>query len=229
MKTLFVIALVLVAVPAFAQQPMINEVFASMTGTDNYEYIELCGPAGMSLNGYAVLVIEGQSTGWGFVDRIWKLDGYAIPADGLFAMTNDGMANQDYSLGGTVDRLENGTETVLLVYDLPASITTSTDVDTNNDGVEEISVGTIIDKVCLMLAPATDFCYYGAPSYGPDGTNFPAGIASCEDCSGDYVFMCFTITGCVDPYADSTPGLPNDCPASPIEENSWGTIKALYR
>jgi len=231
MKYLLTLAIVaLLAVPAFAQQDLvINEVFASMTGTDYDEYIELCGPADMPLDGYTVIVIEGQGNGWGYVDRIWPLDGYVIPADGFFAMTNDGMANQDYSIG-TSNSIENGTETILLVQDLPAGITTSTDVDTDDDGVEEISVGTIIDMVCIMDDPTTDFCYYGAPSYGPDGTYFPAGVARCEDCTGDYVFMCYNITGCVDPfYADITPGLPNDCPATPVEESTWGTIKALYR
>ncbi len=230
MKTLLVIALVLIAVPAFAQQQLtINEVFASMTGTDVDEYIELCGPADMSLDGYAVLVIEGEGSGWGFVDRIWPLDGYVMPADGLFAMTDDGMANQDYSIG-TSNTIENGTETVLLVYDLPAGITTATDVDTNDDGVEEVSVGTIIDMLGLMYHPDTDFIYYGAPVVGPDGTYFPAGAARCDDCTGEYVIMCYNITGCVDPfYADETPGLPNDCPASPVEDATWGVIKAIYR
>ena len=140
MRTLFVIALVLIAVPAFSQL-VINEAFISMTGTDYDEYIEICGPPDMSLDGYAVLVIEGQGSGWGYVDRIWPLDGYVMPADGFFAMTDDGVANQDYSIG-TSNTIENGTETILIVQDLPVDITTSTDVDTNDDGVEEISVGT---------------------------------------------------------------------------------------
>lgn len=229
MRTLFAVALVLIAVPAFAQTLVINEAFISMTGTDYDEYIELCGPPDMSLDGYAVIVIEGEGSGWGYVDRIWPLDGYVIPADGFFAMTNDGMANQDYSIG-TSNSLENGTETILLVQDLPAGITTSTDVDTDDDGVEEISVGTIIDMVCPTDAAAGDFCYYGAPTVGPDGTYFPAGVALCEDCVGEYVIMCYNITGCVDPfYADITPGLPNDCPETPVEESSWGTVKTLYR
>jgi hypothetical protein len=229
MYKLFVIALVLIAAPALAQDLVINEALISVTGTDYDEYVELCGPPDMALDGYAVIVIEGQGSGWGYVDRIWPLDGYVVPADGLFAMTNDGMANQDYSIG-TSNSIENGTETVLLVYGLPPEITTATDVDTNDDGIEEVSVGTIIDGFCITDGDPTDFCYYGVPTYGPDGTYFPGGVARCGDCTGDYVFMCYNITGCVDPfYADSTPGLPNDCPASPVEESSWGTVKALYR
>ena len=63
MKYLLTLAIVaVIAVPAFAQTELaINEVFASMTGTDYDEYIELCGPPDMALDGYAVLIVEGDS------------------------------------------------------------------------------------------------------------------------------------------------------------------------
>ena len=51
----------LCALPALAQGPHFNEAYASMSSTDNYEYIELVGTPGASLDNYFVVVMDGSS------------------------------------------------------------------------------------------------------------------------------------------------------------------------
>ena len=53
----------------FAQSPHFNEIYASMSGTDDYEYIELVGPANLSLDDYYVVVLDGDSVAAGILDR----------------------------------------------------------------------------------------------------------------------------------------------------------------
>jgi hypothetical protein len=119
---------------------------------------------------------------------------------------NAAVPNVDLIITGASDLFENGTETVLLVSSA-TPIVQGTDVDTNNDGAADVSLGTIVDGVGLVDTgyPATDFIYYSQPIVGPDGSNFPAGVQRCEDCTGPLTrLMCFTMTGCAGPAASRT-------------------------
>ena len=78
----------LLASAANAQQINFNEIYASHTGIDDQEYIELIGTPGMSLAGYMVLIIEGDSALAGTLDRAWDLTGYSVPSDGYFLMAD---------------------------------------------------------------------------------------------------------------------------------------------
>lgn len=227
-------AVALCLAPAMASGIVINEVVASHTGTDNREFIELCGTPGQALTDIYLVVVEGDTgvSNPGNLDRVTNLSTASIPADGYFVAGDNGVLNLDFSLG-TQDYFENSTETILIVYATTPPVV-NTDIDTNNDGVPEISIGTIIDGVCLRDTGTMDFCYYGVPSVGPDGSNFPAGTQRCPDCTGSFSkMMCFTypITLCSGgTYANPSPGTTNtDCPVVSTEETTWGNVKGLFR
>ena len=82
---------------AQAQQVNFNEIFASHTGSDTEEYIELIGTPGMALDGYMVVIIDSDGFAGGILDRAWDLAGYSIPSDGYFVMANPGNAALDYN------------------------------------------------------------------------------------------------------------------------------------
>jgi hypothetical protein len=224
--TVLCAALVVLALPASADFLVINEAFTSMTGTDTQEYVELCGTPGMDLSSYSLITIEGDSPASGLVDKRWNLSG-VMPADGFFVIGCNAVANVDLAIGAS-DQFENGSETILLVQN--CTVATGTDVDTDNNCVEEIGVGTVVAGVAFNDAGAGDCTYFGAFVSPPDGTFRAAGIARCTDCVGDFRIMCFNITGCdVALYSNATPGVPNDCPFVGTEDTSWGSVKNLFR
>ncbi len=90
-------------------QVVINEVYANpptSAGDDNWEYVEIYGPAGMSLNGWALAAISGGQDpdgngipgGLGTVgdpgeelpeiDEAWTLDGLSIGSNGMLVIYN---------------------------------------------------------------------------------------------------------------------------------------------
>jgi hypothetical protein len=202
--------------PLAASAVVLNEIFVSHVGTDTGEFIELCGAPGEDLTDLWLVIIEGEGTGAGLCDDAIDIDASfaALPADGKLVIGNASVANVDIIVPGASDLYENGTETILLVSTTTPIIQGTTDVDTNNDGIEEISLGTIVDGVGLVDTgfPATDFIYYDQPTL-IDGTLFPAGVQRCEDCTGPLTrLMCFNMTGCAEPYSDISPGVANNCP-----------------
>lgn len=93
-------ALVLAFMGGAAQaQVVINEVFENPPGSvDEYwEYIELYGYPGASLDGYVIALLKGGAdlNGNGIPDRpseideCFALDGYSIGSNGLFVLYND--------------------------------------------------------------------------------------------------------------------------------------------
>lgn len=232
--TMLCVALAFMAMPAAAQMLVINEAFVSHTGTDNYEFIELCGTPGMDLSDYSIITIEGDAgSALGRVDKRWDLVGYTMPMDGYFVLGVTAVPNVDLNIG-TSDQFENGTETILLIQNCTVAV--GTDVDTNDDCVPDIGVGLIVDGMCFPDAGITsgDCCYFGVPVLGPEvGTNFKwAGAARCADCIGAFRAMCFDnpVSQCdVALYSNTTPGYANDCPVTATEDATWGGVKSLFR
>lgn len=72
---------------------VVNEVYYDAPGTDSGCYVEIYGPAGASLNGIAVVGVNGYNgTDYATV----ALDGYAIPSDGFFVIAqNSWVSNAD--------------------------------------------------------------------------------------------------------------------------------------
>jgi hypothetical protein len=229
---LFVAAICLITPASYAVQ--INEWVSNDISTDDYEFIELCGEPDESLDGLSIVLIEGE-TSKGNIDRIIDLNGYVIGASGYFVV---GDANVSPDIEMSPGFIENGGNTILLVLDLLQPL--NTDIDTTDNCVEDLPIGTVIDAVGYGYGYAAADCitYYGAVPVGPDGTYDPAGGARCCDCVGGWFMICLngtepTGSGCALPDYEvgyATPGGPNDCLAvSPVERDSWGGVKALYR
>jgi hypothetical protein len=195
MKTApFITVAALALLPALASaQVHINEIYASHSGTDNLEYIELVGTPGASLTGYLVLIVEGDGAAAGTIDRVWDLSGLTVPVDGYFVLGDTAEPAKDFDIGVS-DRIENGTETFYLVFTAtPASVTAllNTAGDPDGDLITTIGgVSTIVDLVGLAdggITTGTDKVYDGAEVIGPDQKSFlPAGIYTGADVAGDW-------------------------------------------
>lgn len=195
MRRLGVAVLLVLLVPTVGAQAgalsvQLNEIYASHTGTDTVEFIELIGTPGMTLDDVVVVIVEGDGPtgGRGTVDRVWDLSGLDIPGDGYFVLGDTAVPNVDFNIG-TSDRIENGTETFYLLTNADGAGLTgllSTDLDGDDDGFYDSTAigdyGTIQDLVAMVdsgitaAEPGTDRVYDGAEIRGPDGTFFPSGI-----------------------------------------------------
>src|SRR5690606_28842028 len=128
----------------------LNEVYASHSGVDDREMIELVGTPGASLSGYVVAAIEGEGAISGTLDAAWDLSAFVMPGDGYFVLGDSGVAARDLDLGPQ-DALENGTSTYVLLHaPSPAAIQAlvGTNVDPDGDGVTVLGgLGTVVDAV----------------------------------------------------------------------------------
>jgi hypothetical protein len=231
---------------AHAQDPHFNEIYASMTGTDEFEYIELVGTPGMALDDYYVCVVEGEGGGQGILDRVWKLAGHAIPADGYFVMSSTMTATMDYDLDqgphavaaggsfGTANHLENGTETFYLLhvtdalaqFDLENSYYNGTidgdmDLITLFDTDANITIVEAVGMVNDDWVNGLDNVHDCAPPLGPEGTFFPAGVFRPGDYPNDWCSDTWLV------FADAldamnTPGTPNPASACTTLPSSSG-------
>ncbi|MFT7679558.1 MAG: hypothetical protein ACI8QC_003562 [Planctomycetota bacterium] len=218
---------------AQAQNAHLNEIYCSMTGTDFDEYIELIGTPGASLDNYVVLVLEGEGGGQGILDRVWNLTGSVVPPSGYFTMANIGsQITFDYTLDQGPhtlsmfytqgqNNLENGTGTVYLIeassalaimdletiyYNgtIDADLDLITILDTDPSYTIHEAVGMVNDDWVQGLDNVHD-C---APTLGPDGSFFPAGVYRPGDYPGDWCSDDFLVFGnTLDPK--NTPGAMN--------------------
>lgn len=214
-------------------QVTLNEIYISTTGTDTAEFIELKGPPGTSLAGYMVLVVEGDGTGAGILDRAYNLGNAAspvIPASGYFVISNNGATilgnpvQQDFSTGVANDALENGSDTFYLVQTAnPAAITALVSTNIATGTTTSIpSLSTILDIIAVIDPPpttGTDVTFDGAVVIGPDpaGPFLPSGIF--RPCDGaafsTTVFLDFDPNSAA-PVNPPTPGAINGgCSAAP--------------
>lgn len=184
--TTAIASLLLLSPALLAQSIQINEIYSSHVGTDDMEYLELRGGPTTSLDNHMVLVIEGDGSRAGWLDRAYDLTGLAIPTDGYFCLGNTGVTEKDYDLG-TSNSLENGTNTFYLITAKdPAAISAlvGTDVDSDKDGITDIATAagvSIIDIIAVVdkgyvAVPPTDKIYDSAAPLGPDGSYLPAGV-----------------------------------------------------
>jgi hypothetical protein len=66
---------------------LINELFVNPDGTDDErEYIEIKGPAGTSLNGVTLLMLDGGGEGIGDIEMVCPLTGHSLGANGLLIL-----------------------------------------------------------------------------------------------------------------------------------------------
>ena len=129
---------------------LINEIYASHSGTDNSEFIELFGTPGTSLDGWSLIVVEGdEGSSTGSIDQRFDFGADdMIGTNGYFLMGNpDGLVanfgvtpNYEFSS----NTLENSSFTVALVE-------TSTISGTSVAGGENVA-----DALALMDSGAND-------------------------------------------------------------------------
>jgi len=125
-----------------ARPLIINEVYINAKSPDSdgdHEYIEISGPPGMSLDGYAIAFIADTGTGeideffaFGFGDQLSSTDGLLLLCqdDTQYSPSSDAVQIEfdDVSVGGNAGKLQNdGSGTILLLrkYDDETSVDTT--------------------------------------------------------------------------------------------------------
>ncbi|MEM1265475.1 MAG: Ig-like domain-containing protein, partial [Pseudomonadota bacterium] len=183
----------------------LNEIAVSTTGSPDFEFFEIFGAAGTSLDGYSLIQVEaGTAFNPGNILTVVSLDGQVIGEDGFFLAASP-EAEADFGVVGDLqipdDSFENFDSTVLLVRDFDGG--EGTDLDANDDGLIDAELQ-IVDGVALADSGPSIF-YGGVPVVGPDGTFLAAGAKRIEDGSGDFVQTSFSSTGDYTPGSTNTP------------------------
>jgi hypothetical protein len=192
----------------------INEIRIDQPGADLDEYVELAGPPGLSLDGVTYLVIgdnelvtpPGQNGG---VEAIVNLSGKSIGRDGLFVFGEPTLVLGTPDLAISLNFEQGDNVTHMLVTGFSGSL--NQDLDTNNDGVLDITPWTsVLCSVSLVqnASPnglSSEF-FYSSTVVGPDNGATPSQVWRCSDT------LEWTI-GQFDPVASTdTVGAPNpDC------------------
>jgi hypothetical protein len=143
---------------------VINEFVVSHTGTDENEYVELKGSPDTTYDDHSILVIEGEGTAIGTIDRVFPVG--TTDADGRFATPY------------TTNQLENDSLTILLVRDLTVGV--GLDLDGDDDGeLEDRPWTEIMDAVAVQVAEGA-VTYAGEAVLTPDhdAIGLPVGGAS---------------------------------------------------
>jgi hypothetical protein len=137
----------------------INELDCDQQGTDDFEFIELSGPPGQSLDSFVLVLFNGNGdVSYGAYD----LDGHALDATGFFTICF-GANTSDYCSLNVSGSLQNGADGVGLYYNRD-------DVDFPN--------GTVVHGTGLV-----DGLRY---STGNDGIDDGLAVLDTDvDCSGD--------------------------------------------
>jgi hypothetical protein len=185
------------------QGVIFNEIRTNQPGADNNEYFELKGGIGESLNGLTVIVIGDGTGGSGVIESVSPLEGLAIQSDGLLSVGEATFANQpgfgalDVVLAGPnpLNFETDDNVTFLLVRNF--SGTNGQDLDTNNDGVLDLTPWTqILDSVAIVDPTETtpQELVYSPVLVGPDGTFWPGHIYRCTT-AGTWLIGPFGATG----------------------------------
>ncbi|MCB0819608.1 MAG: T9SS type A sorting domain-containing protein [Bacteroidetes bacterium] len=148
-------SLILWAIPAMMlnAQLVLNEIIVNPPGDDNpYEYVELRGTPGTTLNNIFLCVFEGDSASAGNCDLSIPLNGVTVGSNGLiFVGTSLGYPNipsetyfKDTLLFGIPGGyLENGNTTFALIFST-VNIIEDADYDLNNDGQLDLPQGAVL-------------------------------------------------------------------------------------
>jgi predicted extracellular nuclease len=163
---------------AVTNDPMLlNEIFASHTGTDDTEFIELYGNPGTLLEGLSLIIVEGDAFAAGTIDRRIDLKPFQkIGPNGFFLIGNCVGLAKNYGVipdkAIFTNYIENSSLTAALVE--TASLT--------RDFVTGMEI--VYDTVALRDSDADlngDQFFFDAPVLGPDGDFFPAGARREQD------------------------------------------------
>lgn len=185
---------------------LINELRVDQTGADNDEYFELSGTAGASMAGMAYIVIGDGTGGSGVIESVTDLSAFSIAGDGLFwgAETTITLGTPDATFGAAGLNFEN-TDNVTHMLVSGWSGTLNMDVDTNDDGVFDVTPWTSIDDSVALILPGPGDLTYSSTMVGPDGAFHPGHIFRWPD--GNWAIGQFNPSG-----GQDTPGNPNPVP-----------------
>jgi autotransporter-associated beta strand protein len=161
---------------AVVAAPLLNEIEANPPGTsdDRYEYVELRGVPGASLNNVYLVVIDGISTNNpGTADLVVNLSPYALGSNGLLVVKSPSGTGHALAAGTTLvpdsfftqlHGLKNGTLSFYLFFST-SPFSSGADYDANNDGVlDNLPSGSqVLDDVALL---DTDKVASGDKTYG---------------------------------------------------------------
>jgi hypothetical protein len=161
---------------------LLNELDVNPPGDDGpFEYVELRGPAGLSLVNIYFVSLEGDGVDAGTADLVVDLSAASLGSNGLLMLKaplggfSPGDANTTVvsvtPFGNTSGGLENGSNSFALVFST-TPIVSGSDLDTDNNGFLELPSGSMmVDAVGWTDGGGTDVVY-GAPLTQP--TNPPA-------------------------------------------------------
>ncbi|MBL8862775.1 MAG: hypothetical protein JNK02_12315 [Planctomycetes bacterium] len=213
--------LALLASSASAQQFRLNEVFVSHVGVDDREFIEVRGPANTSLNGFMILILEGDGTSSvGALDVAIDLSAGTTSASGLWtvgATTVTPAVDQVVSGPGSppnTNLFENGAQTVYLIQttNVPGVLANlGQDLRVGGMGTQTILATdpaiTIVDLVGFDIPNTPGTIFDNAPVF-VDGTFGAAGVARCSDAPFSWNLLDFDFVPSVG-YFDVSPTTPN--------------------
>ncbi len=212
---------------------LINEIWADDPGTDDHEFIELFGPASMSLDGLSLIVVDGDTFGatdsfqYRRVNLEMDLTGYSTDAQGYFLIGTGPDITPDVNLDavfgdndGVADELQNGSQTYALVNSTDIAYCTgigAPDASCNTSGMQltqasydAITAGAI-DTIASRIGDYDHFYFY-APLVQDDGfyvfdygQRIPNGTDN--NVAGDWETVFGNELG--DPSDPSTPGSAN--------------------
>jgi len=202
--------------PTNPPQVKISELRIDQPSADNDEYAEIYGVPTTLLNGLTYIVIGDGTGGSGVIESITSLNGHRIPADGFFLMARPTftLAPTQVDFSTTSLSFENDDNvTHMIVWGFTGTL--QQDLDTNDDGVLDITPWTtVVHSIAVVknatVPPPVGFEWvYSSNIVGPDtsGTTplSPYQVGFCPS-SGTLSI------GPVDPIATpgiDTPGVPN--------------------
>lgn len=194
------------ALAATGDPVLLNEVYASHSGTDDTEFIELYGTPGANLDGLSVLVVESDAFGPGTIDKRFDFGASdTLGTNGFYLIGNPTGLGTNYGVAPNLsipnNTLENSSMTIALVETSSISGSTVTGAEVVNDAV------------ALNDGDTGDTFYFGAPVIGPDGPFFPAGARRVSDgvdtdTAADWVISDFGLGSANTPTAGAFPEPP---------------------
>ena len=196
-------------------QIVINEIAVSTSGTD-WEFVEIAGDAGASLDGQSLIQVSGS----GDILSVIDLSGQSIGEDGYFlaastqAETTFGLSAEDVDLGFSNNTLNNQSSTFLLVDSLTAA--EGDDLDADDDGVlDEGGFGGVVDSVALIEGDDADAPNAYSSNVVVDPSFPPAGAERLPDGTGDFAVTSFSDS------SGYTPGAENGAGGGVTETTIW--------
>ncbi len=174
----------------------LSELLFNPPGTDQgQESIEIRGVPGTLLANMFLLVIEGDAAGAGVIDQRIDLSAYATGSNGLLLIRDSAVVLSPPPSPGTsvvvmdfTPDIENGTNTYVLGIGAPPAV--GTDLDTNNDGVLDVSLGAFspLDAVGMIENDAGGNIGYGTQfggvNVGPFAAFTPDGLMRTYSANG---------------------------------------------